>query len=129
MAGRLEDAIAMYYTAHELEPTNPEYLGNLTRARIRRGDRDEMLRHELQQLLFIDARPDWIDWAEDQLALVLGPPRQGSGPDTEGDEVNDAIELLPPSQGVRWSITDHPASDWSETPHDPRNIEARNVAP
>jgi len=105
-AARLDEAIAMYYTAHELDPTNSEYLGNLTRARIRRGDRDDLLRHELQQLLFIDARPEWIDWAEDQLALVLEKQRQESDQNSDGDPGDEAAESLPSPLGTSWSISD-----------------------
>jgi cytochrome c-type biogenesis protein CcmH/NrfG len=37
----LNKAADAYATAHRHEPDNPEYLGNLARARVQRGDRDE----------------------------------------------------------------------------------------
>ena len=114
LAGRMDEAIAMYYTAHELEPVNSEYLGNLTRARTRRGDRDDLLRHEIQQLLFIDTRPEWIAWAEDQLVLALGNQSAESDPSLEGDEDQgdpEAIELLPSRLGASGSVSDGLAGD------------------
>ena len=110
-AGRLDEAIAMYYTAHELEPVNFEYLGNLTRARTRRGDRDNLLRHELQQLLFIDTRPEWIAWAEDQLVLSLGKQQAEFDPRLDMDEDPEATESLPTPMSTRRSTSDDRASE------------------
>jgi Flp pilus assembly protein TadD len=72
-AGRPQSAIEHYQAAHDLAPTEPEFLGNLLRARLRTNETPEMLREELRQLLFIERRPDWIDWIEDQLELVSNP--------------------------------------------------------
>ena len=94
-AGRLNQAIEMYYLAHEIDPTNAECLGNLTRAQIRRGNRDDTVRYQLQQLLIIDTRPTWIEWAEDQLALVFDKQRQRSDSNLGGDGAGTPDELLP----------------------------------
>ncbi len=82
-AGRIDEAIELYGMAHEIEPTCAEFLGNLVRARIRMGERDESIREQLKHLLFIDTRPDWIEWAEQLLALDLNPAldRGIAGPD------------------------------------------------
>lgn len=72
-AGRPQSAIEHYQAAHDLAPTEPEFLGNLLRARLRTDETPEMMRDELRQLLFIERRPDWIDWIEDQLELVSNP--------------------------------------------------------
>jgi Tfp pilus assembly protein PilF len=71
--GKVEEAIAMFETAHDIEPMNPVYLGNLIRARMRRGDADDTIRMQLKQLLFIDTRPEWIEWTQDQLAFFMNP--------------------------------------------------------
>ena len=121
-AGRLEQAIEMFYTAHEIEPTNPEYLGNLTRARMRRGDRDEALVFQLRELLFLERRPDWVAWAEDQLALTLrqealeadGGSANGedAGEENAIDEDNGTPELLPPTPSdAAPAVPDQPARD------------------
>jgi tetratricopeptide (TPR) repeat protein len=93
-AGRLEEAIEMYSSAVELESANPEYLGNLMRARLLRGDRDESVWFGLRELVFIDKRPEWIEWAEDQLALKL----RGTSPPAGTPDANNpggGPEVLP----------------------------------
>lgn len=72
-AARPQMALEHYQAAHELSPTDPEFLGNLIRARLRTGEPPESLQEEFRQLLFIETRPDWIDWIEDQLELVTNP--------------------------------------------------------
>ena len=80
-AGRTLAAIEHYQAAHELAPTDAEYLGNLVRARLRSGETAFEMRNELQQLLFIERRPDWIEWIEDQLELFTNP-NLDRGPET-----------------------------------------------
>lgn len=65
--GRLEDAIASYTKAHELQPDNAEYVGNLVRAKARRGDTDPEMRRLLEAVLLKDSRPEWVSWAKQQL--------------------------------------------------------------
>ncbi len=72
-AGRMHSAIDHYQAAHDLAPTNPQFLGNLIRARLRAGEPVQALRPELQQLRFIETRPGWIRWIEEQLELVTNP--------------------------------------------------------
>ena len=64
--GRFEEAIASYTKAHDLQPDNPIYLGNLLRAKVRHGDNDPEMGKLFEQLLLYEARPDWIRWAKDQ---------------------------------------------------------------
>lgn len=63
----------------DLEPDNPEPLGNLTRARLRRGDKGQDMRQLLTHLLMRETRPDWRQWAEQRLALmgseITSPPQ------------------------------------------------------
>jgi tetratricopeptide (TPR) repeat protein len=99
-AGRLEEAIGMYSSAVEVEPTNPEYLGNLMRARVMRGDQDDSVWLGLRELLFIDKRPEWIEWAEDQLVWQSRETstrptgtRPTGNPDAKG--AAESLELLP----------------------------------
>ena len=70
-AGRIEEAIAQFAAAHELSPNDPVYLANLVRARRIRGDIDASLEEQLRHLLLIETRPEWREWAEDQLVLFL----------------------------------------------------------
>lgn len=73
-AGRLGEAVDLYQTAVDQAPADAVYLGNLLRVRIRRGDRDPAIRDQLKTLLFLDDRPEWVEWAEDQLALFQKAP-------------------------------------------------------
>ncbi|MES1171564.1 MAG: hypothetical protein ABUL56_04300, partial [Actinomycetota bacterium] len=69
-AGKLDDAVASYDEAMRLEPDNVQFIGNLTRARVRRGDRDDSVRELLGKLVMRETRPDWADWARGQLATM-----------------------------------------------------------
>jgi len=69
--GKNGDAIKVYELALSLDPQNPEIIGNLVRARMRRGDSGREIAFLLDQLILFDTRPDWVAWAHEQ--LVLGP--------------------------------------------------------
>jgi Flp pilus assembly protein TadD len=72
---KLSDAVAAYEEARRIEPDNPEYLANLARARIRRGDRDETTQKLLEELAFKDSRPNWRDWARMNLLRLRSADR------------------------------------------------------
>jgi Tfp pilus assembly protein PilF len=69
-AGKLDDAVASYDEAMRLEPDNVQFIGNLARARVRRGDRDGSVRELLGKLVLRETRPDWADWARGQLSTM-----------------------------------------------------------
>jgi len=108
--GKLEHAIGHYQRAYELDPTNAEFLGNLIRVRMRLDPWDESVVGHLRELRFIETRPEWIDWIEEQLKIRHNPmlDRGPPGPDLSGfgdsDDVttesgrreNRIIEELPP---------------------------------
>ena len=73
-AGKLDDAVASYDEAMRLEPDNVQFIGNLARARVRRGDRDDDVRDLLGKLVMRETRPDWADWARGQLATMNAKP-------------------------------------------------------
>jgi Flp pilus assembly protein TadD len=68
--GRTSKAVDHYAKAMELEPDNAYYIGNLARARLRRGDRDATTRDLLQALVLKDTRPTWITWARETLLTM-----------------------------------------------------------
>jgi len=72
-AGKGFEALDFYHQAYDLSPREPLYLGNFVRTRIRLGENDESVIAQLQELLFIESRPDWIAWINDQLTLELNP--------------------------------------------------------
>lgn len=65
--GRWDPAIEQYAAARKLDESSVEILGNLTRARIRRGDKGEEIRRLLERLVLMDPRPDRQNWARRQL--------------------------------------------------------------
>ncbi len=66
--GQLDNAVVHYQQAVDTSPDNSEFLGNLIRSRIRRGDRTSDLRDMLERFIFLDSRQSWVDWAKGQLA-------------------------------------------------------------
>lgn len=77
---KLDEAIAAYDRALALAPNSPALMGNLVRARLRRGLRDQRTQTLLQRLLTIDTRPDWLSWARQELAALNPPARSLKGP-------------------------------------------------
>jgi Flp pilus assembly protein TadD len=74
-AGKLDDAVGSYGEAMRLEPDNVQFIGNLARARVRRGDRDGEVRELLGKLVLRETRPRWAEWAREQLsALSVSKP-------------------------------------------------------
>lgn len=60
--GKLDEAADAYGKAVELEPNGVQQMGNLARARVRRGDHDPALRDLLARLVLHETRPDWLSW-------------------------------------------------------------------
>ena len=74
--GKLDDAADHYGKAVALEPDNVQAMGNLARARVRRGDDDDDLRSLLGRLVLRETRPDWLAWEKYMLARLSAPHRQ-----------------------------------------------------
>ncbi|MEL7237494.1 MAG: tetratricopeptide repeat protein [Planctomycetota bacterium] len=80
-AGKLDDAVTEFAAAVELQPGNAEFLGNLVRSRVRRGDAGRAASEEdrrvtrelLGELVLRETRPEWKQWAELQLAKLAEP--------------------------------------------------------
>lgn len=66
---RLDEAIVHYEMALSLDPQNPAILGNLARALLRSGEPVDVVRPFLEEMVFFDTRPEWIEWAAEQLGL------------------------------------------------------------
>jgi len=67
---RFDESITHYESALNLEPDNPELIGNLARAKIRRGDPPQEIKQLLMDLVFKDTRPEWIEWAKQELVSI-----------------------------------------------------------
>jgi Tfp pilus assembly protein PilF len=67
-AGKCDDALAMFQAAHDMAPDNPEFLGNLVRVRFKAGECGPKMRESLERIVFVDPRPEWTNWAKEQLS-------------------------------------------------------------
>jgi Tfp pilus assembly protein PilF len=76
VAGKLDDATDSYTKAVAIEPENVDALGNLARARVRRGDRDNEVRDLLQKLVMRDTRPQWLEWERATLSKLNARPSE-----------------------------------------------------
>jgi tetratricopeptide (TPR) repeat protein len=88
MVARPDEAIDYYWQAHSIDPTNPEYLGNLVRARVQAKHCDDELRQQLHDLLLYEKRLPWQDWAREQLALFNNPNLDNGPPPPSVDDLN-----------------------------------------
>jgi len=66
----LDKAVSWYDQAFKIAPDSAEIVGNLARAKLRRGDVNDGLHELLLKLSLKDSRPDWRAWAERQDALL-----------------------------------------------------------
>ena len=66
-AQRLEEAEGLYQSAHLLAPTNPRFLGNLVRVKMKQGASAGSVEPELRKLLLLETRPAWREWAIETL--------------------------------------------------------------
>ncbi len=98
-ADKLDNAIVYYEQALGLSPRNPRILGNVARAQLKSGKAFEEVRPLLQELVFLDARPEWIEWARDELgrrpvqtaAATHGPEQQ-----PPAEKAPESLPALPP---------------------------------
>jgi Flp pilus assembly protein TadD len=68
-AGNIEQAVTCYTKAMGDEPDNPQFIGNLARAEVRRGDTGAAVDDLLRKLIQRDTRPEWVNWARERLEL------------------------------------------------------------
>lgn len=64
---RFDAAAQQYEAALALDADNLEYVANLARLRVKRGDDDASLRRQLWQIADNDTREPWVTWAQAQL--------------------------------------------------------------
>jgi len=74
-----DQAIGAYDEALKLDPDDKPILANLARARLRRGDRGDDVRQLLEKVMTKDDRPEWRQWAREQLARFRSPATEGAG--------------------------------------------------
>ena len=65
--GRFDEAVQRYEAAIAINPDNQEFASNLARLQVRREDVTPEIAHALHEVMFRDDRPEWRDWAGEQL--------------------------------------------------------------
>ena len=119
-AGRVHEALDLYWQAVEMDPTNPNFLGNLVRMRVRLGENSPEVVTQLQDLVLIETRADWRKWADNQLALNMNDAldRGPDAPEFEMDSARDrdeassrmksVIDLTPTAKSARPPVPSPP---------------------
>jgi Tfp pilus assembly protein PilF len=74
-----DQAIDAYDEALKLAPDNEPIIANLVRARLRRGDRGVDVQQLLEKVLSKDDRPEWVQWAREQLSRLRSPSTEPAG--------------------------------------------------
>ncbi|MCA9065165.1 MAG: tetratricopeptide repeat protein, partial [Planctomycetaceae bacterium] len=101
-AQRTAQAIEQYQLAVDLSPDNYQFLSNLTRSRIRSGERSPHSRHLLEEVVFRDPRSEWRDWAQTQLKTThLDIP---TSCDNMALEIQEAVDGTNPTLGSTGSL-------------------------
>jgi tetratricopeptide (TPR) repeat protein len=72
-ADRLDDAADYYERALEIAPQNPVALGNLARVRVKQDYDPTEIHSMLREVVFLDTRPEWVEWAQELLATRYRP--------------------------------------------------------
>jgi len=78
--GKWDQAIDTYNDAIKLAPDNEQIIANLARAHLRRGDRGDDVRQLLEKVASTDDRPEWTQWAREQLVLLRSSATEPAGP-------------------------------------------------
>ncbi len=75
---QLDEAAEYYRQAINLQPNNAIAVGNLVRILVKQDADSVEIHGFLKQLVFIDTRPDWLEWAQELVATrysLEGNPR------------------------------------------------------
>jgi tetratricopeptide (TPR) repeat protein len=120
--GKLDEAIDAYTLAFGMDGKNPVIIGNLARARVRRGDTDRIVEQLLNDLRLYDTRPPWLQWANERLALGPLPatdtdsaPRRPPPPlsthetadDDLGEPIRPPVPDVEPPEELPWPGAEH----------------------
>jgi Tfp pilus assembly protein PilF len=71
--GRLDEAMQWYDKALALAPETVEIAANLARIHTRKNIKTEQTRQLLAMVVMKDQRSDWVQWAQDRLAIIGQP--------------------------------------------------------
>lgn len=66
-ADRLKEAVPEFQAAVDFEPDNYHFISNLARAKVRQGETSPETAALLRDVVFLDPRKEWKDWAGELL--------------------------------------------------------------
>lgn len=84
--GKLDKAIEFYTEAHLIQSEEAEFIGNLVRARLRKGDHSAEVKELLGDLMLLETRPEWREWTAEKLALLRFDVAIADGEDFPAEE-------------------------------------------
>ncbi len=116
--GKYDEAIEQFEIAWGQQPDNAHFLGNLLRVRIRNEHPIEELEGLLRQLIEIDDRTEWVDWARGQLTLNRNTTSDDPVYQQPSHRSNLFEELPPvdsPGESQIWAVPAFEQTDNSET--------------
>jgi len=114
--GKLDEAVDSYTLAYGIDGKNAVIIGNLARARVRRGDEDPVVRQLLADLRLYDTRPAWLRWANERLALGTLPGSQAPLQMTNGAEEDEKSTSETPGKDGPELIPAPPPESTDELP-------------
>lgn len=91
-ADKLDNAIVYYEQAMALAPRDPAVIGSLACVQLKNGQTLDEVRPLLESLVFLDNRPEWIEWARDQLGRK---PIQFVGSATDSESATEIPKSTP----------------------------------
>ena len=123
-AEQLDQAIDYYSKACQMAPRNPQFIGNLARALLKKSDIAPEAPALLSDLILYDTRPEWVCWAKERLALgkfpkpesapsVSPPATPPVSPPAPPPAATGGMEVLPPGAII---ITDPADQQKPDTP-------------
>ena len=83
--GRYDEATARYEAAMALNPDNQEFASNLARLQVRREQVTPEIAQALHEVVYKDDRPEWKDWAGEQLHTKYLALKELSVPGPRGE--------------------------------------------
>jgi tetratricopeptide (TPR) repeat protein len=120
--GRFDEAAQRYEAAIAINPESQEFASNLARLQVRRKDVTPETAQSLHEVLFKDDRPDWKDWAGEQLNTKYLAFKELSIPGG-ANEVAPSEPWIPalPASSANWN-SPAPIPDGPLLPDDSSNV-------
>lgn len=124
LAVQMERAEQYYREALQVAPTHADALGSLARLLVKQQGDPIEIHQRLKELVFVDDRPQWHNWAQRLLATTY---REDGFVELAADGLDSDVPLLRPDRENH----DDPATGFEELPPpaaDPTELQSHNQA-